>query len=74
MAEVVIVASAEEAGRIAAGYVRALVEGVPDAVLGFATGSTPTTTYRAIAALGLDLSAVRGFAHDEYVGLPAGHP
>lgn len=74
MAEVVIVASEREAGTIAAGYIRALVERVPDAVLGFATGSTPVSTYRAVAALGLDLSRVRGFALDEYIGLPADHP
>jgi glucosamine-6-phosphate deaminase len=74
MAEVVIVGSADEAGEIAAGIIRGLVDRTPDAVLGFATGSTPLTTYRAIAAQGLDLRAVRGFALDEYVGLPAGHP
>lgn len=74
MAEVVIVRSAEEAGEIAAQYVRALVMRLPDAVLGLATGSTPVSTYRAIAALQLDLSRVRGFALDEYIGLPAGHP
>ena len=74
MAEVVIVRSAEEAGEIAAHYVRALVMRLPDAVLGLATGSTPASTYRAIAALQLDLSRVRGFALDEYIGLPAGHP
>ena len=74
MAEVVIVESAAEAGAIAAGYIRALVETSPNAVLGFATGSTPLTTYAAVAALHLDLSAVRGFALDEYVGLPAEHP
>ena len=74
MAEVVIVGSAEEAGGIAAGIIRSLVSTLPDAVLGFATGSTPLTTYAALAAQGLDLGAVRGFALDEYVGLPAGHP
>ena len=74
MAEVVLVASAEEAGSIAASYIRALVETKHDAVLGFATGSTPLTTYAAMAALKLDLTAVRGFALDEYVGLPADHP
>jgi len=45
-----------------------------DAVLGLATGSTPLTTWAALAARELDLSRVRGFALDEYVGLPAGHP
>ena len=74
MAEVVIVQSKEEAGSIAADAIRALVSAKPDAVLGLATGSTPLTTWAALAASGLDLSRVRGFALDEYVGLPAGHP
>ena len=74
MAEVVIVESADQAGAIAAGFIERLVQQVPDAVLGFATGSTPLSTYAALAARGLDLGAVRGFALDEYVGLPAGHP
>ena len=74
MAEVVIVGSADEAGEIAAGIIQSLITNLPDAVLGFATGSTPLSTYRALAARGLDLGAVRGFALDEYVGLPPGHP
>ena len=72
MAEVVIVQSKDEAGSIAAAAIRALVAAKPDAVLGLATGSTPLTTWAALA--GTDLSHVRGFALDEYVGLPAGHP
>jgi len=72
MAEVTILGSAEEAGELAAGMIARLVAGRPDAVLGLATGSTPLTTYRALA--GSDLSRVRGFALDEYVGLPVGHP
>jgi len=74
MAEVVIVPSALEAGEIAASAIAALVADRPDAVLGLATGSTPLTTWTALAAHGLDLSRVRGFALDEYVGLPVGHP
>jgi len=74
VAEVVIVQSKDEAGSIAADAIRALVTATPDAVLGLATGSTPLTTWAALAASGLDLSRVRGFALDEYVGLPAGHP
>ena len=74
MAEVVIVASAEAAGEVAADEIEKLVRANPRAVLGLATGSTPLTTWRALAARGLDLSQVRGFALDEYVGLPAGHP
>jgi glucosamine-6-phosphate deaminase len=74
MAEVVIVGSAEEGGELAGEAIAALVRRKPDAVLGLATGSTPLTTWSAVAARGLDLSRVRGFALDEYVGLPPGHP
>jgi glucosamine-6-phosphate deaminase len=74
MAEVVIVGSVDEAGEIAADAIGSLVEARPDAVLGLATGSTPLSTWRALAARPVDLSRVRGFALDEYVGLPAGHP
>ncbi|MCU1412115.1 MAG: glucosamine-6-phosphate deaminase [Rhodoglobus sp.] len=74
MAEVVIVESADAAGEIAADAIEHLVRSNPRAVLGLATGSTPLTTWRALAARGLDLSQVRGFALDEYVGLPPGHP
>jgi glucosamine-6-phosphate deaminase len=74
MAEVVIVGSAEDAGELAAGAIAGLVARKPDAVLGLATGSTPLTTWSALAAYGLDLSRVRAFALDEYVGLPPGHP
>ena len=74
MAEVVIVESADAAGDLAADAIEHLVRDTPDAVLGLATGSTPLTTWRALARRGLDLSRVRGFALDEYVGLAAGHP
>ena len=72
MAEVVIVESRDEGGAIAAAAIRAVVARQPDAVLGLATGSTPLSTWAALE--GTDLSRVRGFALDEYVGLPAGHP
>jgi glucosamine-6-phosphate deaminase len=74
MAEVVIVSSKEEAGSIAADLIARVVRVSPSAVLGLATGSTPLSTYKALAELDLDLSHVRGFALDEYVGLPADHP
>ena len=74
MAEVVIVESADAAGEIAADIIQKLVVRRPDAVLGLATGSTPLSTWKALASRDLDLSRVRGFALDEYVGLPAGHP
>jgi glucosamine-6-phosphate deaminase len=74
MAEVVIVENADAAGEVAADAIENLVRSKPDAVLGLATGSTPLTTWRALAARDLDLSNVRGFALDEYVGLEPGHP
>jgi glucosamine-6-phosphate deaminase len=74
VAEVVFVDSAEAGGQIAAAIVSRAVERRPDAVLGLATGSTPLSTYAALAGLGLDLSAVRAFALDEYIGLPGDHP
>jgi len=74
MAEVVIVGSREEAGALAADRIEALVRRRPDAVLGLATGSTPLPVWAALRERGGDLSRVRGFALDEYLGLPAGHP
>jgi len=74
VAEVVIVPSLVAAGDIAADAIAALVSRRRDAVLGLATGSSPLSAYAAVARRGLDLSGVRGFALDEYVGLPVGHP
>ncbi|MEO7348663.1 MAG: glucosamine-6-phosphate deaminase [Terrimesophilobacter sp.] len=74
MAEVIIVADAAEAGEIAANEIEKVILRKPDAVLGLATGSTPLTTWNALAAKNLDLAKVRGFALDEYVGLPPNHP
>jgi glucosamine-6-phosphate deaminase len=78
MTEVVIVPSSEQAGALVADSILRLIATKPDAVLGLATGSTPLPVYRALAARigseSIDVSRVRGFALDEYVGLPAGHP
>jgi glucosamine-6-phosphate deaminase len=74
MAEVVIVGDAAEGGELAAELIARLVSAKPDAVLGLATGSTPLPVWRALAALPVDLGRVRGFALDEYIGLPVGHP
>lgn len=74
MAEVVIVPDAATAGRIAAERIAGLVARRPDAVLGLATGSTPLVVWDALRRRGTDLSRARGFALDEYLGLPPGHP
>lgn len=76
--EVVVLPSPAEVGRLAARQIAALVAGQPDAVLGLATGSSPLAIYAELAAAvragTLDARRVRGFALDEYVGIPADHP
>ena len=58
------------AGAILAAAVRAQ----PDVVLGLPTGHTPTATYAALGAAGLDWSAVRTFNLDEFSGLSPRDP
>ncbi len=76
--EVVILPSSTEIGSRAADAIEALVRRKPDAVLGLATGSSPLPIYdelaRRHAETGLSFARAHGFALDEYVGLPAGHP
>ncbi|NYF15745.1 glucosamine-6-phosphate deaminase [Microbacterium sp. AK009] len=76
MAEIVIVDSADAAGALVAGEIVRLIGENPRAVLGLATGSTPLPVYRALReqSAGIDLSGVRGFALDEYVGIAPDHP
>lgn len=76
MAEIVIVPSASAGGVLVADEIVKLVTARPDAVLGLATGSTPLPVYEALRSRlsGIDLSKVRGFALDEYVGIDPGHP
>jgi len=72
--EIFVVPDAAAIGAVAAGIIAAVVRSKPDAVLGVATGGSPLPVYAALAGHRLDLSRVRAFALDEYVGLPAGHP
>ena len=76
MAEVVIVESKEAAGSLVATEIVELLDARADAVLGLATGSTPLPVYEALRVqlAGRDLSKVRGFALDEYVGIDPQHP
>ncbi|KRA22118.1 multidrug transporter [Microbacterium sp. Root61] len=76
MAEVVIVPSAAAAGVLVAAEIVALIRRNRESVLGLATGSTPLPVYEALRAQvgDLDLSGVRGFALDEYVGIDPSHP
>jgi len=76
MAEIVIVPDAATGGALVADEIVRLVRSNPDAVLGLATGSTPLPVYEALGSRldGVDVSRLRGFALDEYVGIDAGHP
>jgi glucosamine-6-phosphate deaminase len=75
--EVVVVASGQAGGELGARLILSRLADKPDLVLGLATGGSPLPLYeslrRAVVA-GADLSRVRGFALDEYVGLPPDHP
>ncbi len=75
--EIIIKHTDDEVGEYAASLVAQEVSANPTAVLGVATGSSPESTYRHLASLtaaGLDVSRVRAFALDEYVGIPLDHP
>lgn len=61
-------------GSAAADVLAGVVGDKPDAVVGLATGGSPLPVYQALARRGLDMSGIRGFALDEYVGLPVDHP
>jgi len=76
MAEVVIVDSPAAAGALVADEILRLITRRPDTVLGLATGSTPLPVYEALQGRlsGTDVSQVRGFALDEYVGIDPAHP
>ena len=76
MAEVVIVPSPADAGALVADEIVRLIAARPDVVLGLATGSTPLPVYEALRPrlAGIDVSRVRGFALDEYVGIDPRHP
>ncbi|MFC8303143.1 glucosamine-6-phosphate deaminase [Specibacter sp. NPDC057265] len=75
--EVIILPGSKEIGALAADSIESLIRAKPDAVIGLATGSSPLPIYDELARRhdgdGLNFSQVRGFALDEYVGLPVGH-
>ena len=76
--EIIILPSPAEVGKLAARRIAQLIQRKPATVLGLATGSSPLAIYAELAAQvragDLDVSRVQGFALDEYVGIPPGHP
>jgi glucosamine-6-phosphate deaminase len=67
--KIIETASAAECGFSAALLVAALVKAQATAVLGVATGSSPQPLYEALVHEKMDLSRVRAFSLDEYMGL-----
>ena len=67
----------KEAGVKAANSIASLLKEKPDAVLGLATGSSPTAMYDELAAMydrgEISFKLVRSINLDEYVGLDASH-
>src|SRR5690606_39210614 len=76
MAEVVIVENRTVAGELVAEEIVRLIDTIAEPVLGLATGSTPLPVYEALRERlkGHDVSHLRGFALDEYVGIDPAHP
>ncbi|MDR2929577.1 MAG: glucosamine-6-phosphate deaminase [Propionibacteriaceae bacterium] len=77
--EIIICPSEAEVGLVGAAKVAQIAARVgPEVVIGVATGSSPLSTYQALAdrveAGRLDLSKASAFALDEYVGLTHDHP
>ena len=74
---VIVAPGRDDAGEAAAREVLTRLRASGRRILGVATGSSPRPLYAALSAAvagGVDLSDVRGFALDEYVGLPREHP
>lgn len=75
--ELIVVTDQRTLAETVADRLARAVEARPGTVLGVATGSSPLGVYRALAErvrAGLDVSRVRAFALDEYVGLGAEDP
>ncbi|MFZ6991169.1 glucosamine-6-phosphate deaminase [Curtobacterium sp. RRHDQ66] len=76
--EIVILPTPAEVGRVAAAKIASVVAKKPSAVIGLATGSSPQGIYtdlqRRVDAGEVSFAEARGFALDEYVGIPLEHP
>ncbi|KQO63886.1 glucosamine-6-phosphate deaminase [Curtobacterium sp. Leaf261] len=76
--EIIILPNAAEVGRVAAAKIASIVARKPSAVIGLATGSSPQGIYtdleRRVRAGEISFAEARGFALDEYVGIPLDHP
>jgi len=70
--------SFEKCSSMAAAEIEKLLREKPEAVLGFATGSTPLQLYQNLAMAyregRIDFSKAKAFNLDEYINLPKDHP
>ena len=75
---IVILKDPEEVAEFAAEEFRRQIQGKPDSILGFATGSTPLILYRKLIdgyrKGEISFRRVRSFNLDEYLGLQPDHP
>lgn len=75
--EIFISSNPDALAQYAVDGIEELLAAKPEAVIGFATGSSPMAVYDEMAARyeagRIDFSKAKGFQLDEYVGLPAGH-
>jgi glucosamine-6-phosphate deaminase len=76
--EVVVLETEQQRADLVADAVVALVRATPTAVLGLATGSSPSPVYaelvRRYEAGEVSFGETSAFTLDEYLGLPPGHP
>ena len=71
---VLAASSPQDLGMAAADAVMERLAARSNPVLGIATGSSPLPLYEQLARRARELPRLRGFALDEYLGLPPGHP
>lgn len=76
--DVIIMPSADEAAKLAAGFIAAAIRQNPSMVLGLATGSTQEPVYAELVRMheqeGLDFSGITTYNLDEYIGLAGDDP
>lgn len=72
--QVLVASSVQDLGMAAADAVLDRLAARANPVLGIATGSSPLPLYEQLALRSRELPRLRGFALDEYLGLPPGHP
>lgn len=76
--KIVVLPRPSDVAAFAARRIASDLRTTPTGTLGLATGSSPVGVYRELALMvqagELDVSRMRGFALDEYVGIPREHP